>query len=456
VPRACARFTTSASIESETDQRVTLVTFLSSSTDSLSKTPALLPDRTRIINMAATSADRDQHLNDEAADSGEKMNSAPSERTPRSSERPQRQAGAWGDSLRRTDVQRLWTELQRVVTNHPLVRASHSAGLLVEEGDRGSAYLDLTQELFVTLLAKSRFQHYLDTGMSDAEIEMEIGQIELTNILTAELRKRHPESYRLARRISTIIQSSANFRRVDNAGRDVEDEQHRRLVDRVYGLREWRADKPRRAQAELEQRVQLIPVRQRDTRLVGCTGDAQIIISNSDLEDLIVSVLEACDSPADVRTLRSLVMSRLPVMDIYLVPIGGDDGEDGRAFDPVDGGEDPEQSLLRRESEDGAANFVDEFLRGLHGAVRGKTKQYNRMLGVLWYCYLSPAHITQLEAAARLNVSDSLVSDYRRRIEQQLRMLNFSEIEQARRFEKALRERVWALIAVGDEEGVAV
>jgi hypothetical protein len=370
--------------------------------------------------------------------------------------RPQRHAGAWVDSLRRSDVNRLWSELQRIVVNHPLVRASYSAGLLVEEGDRGSAYLDMTQELFVTLLAKSRFQHYLDTSMTDQEIECEISQIELTNLLTAELRKRHPESYRLARRISTIIQSSANFRRVDSSGGDSEDEPHRRLVDRVYGLREWREDKQRRAQAELEQRVQLIPVRQRDTRMVGCTGDAQIIISNSDLEDLIVSVLEACDSPVDVRTLRSLVMSRLPVMDIYLVPIGGDDSDEGRSFEPVDGRENPEQSLLRRESEDGAAGFVDEFLKGLHAAVRGKSKQYDRMLGVLWYCYLSPAHITQLEAAARLSVSDSLVSDYRRRIEQQLRALNFTEIEEARRFETALRERVRALVVAADEEGVAV
>lgn len=363
----------------------------------------------------------------------------------RASERPARHAGAWVEALRRSDVSRLWTELQRLVVSHPLVRASHSAGLLVEEGDRGSAYTDLTQELFVTLLAKSRFQHYLDTQMTDAEIECEIGQIELTNLLTAELRKRHPESYRLARRISTIIQSSANFRRLDSTG-EGDEEVHRRLVDRVYGLREWRTDKSRRAAAELEQRVQMIPVRQRDTRMVGCTGDAQIIISNSDLEDLIVSVLEACDSPVDVRSLRSLVMSRLPVMDIYLVPIGGGDDDDGRHFEPADGGENPEQSLLRRESEQEAAGCVDGFLKGLHAAVRGKTRQYDRMLGVLWYCYLSPAHITQLEAAARLNVSDSLVSDYRRRIEQQLRALSFTEIEEARRFEVALRERVSVLI----------
>ena len=404
--------------------------------------------------MAATSADQDHHLNDSMTSATDESQPTPPGRGPGGQERPQRHAGAWVETLRRSDVSRLWTELQRLVINHPLVRASYSAGLLVEEGDRGSAYLDLTQELFVTLLAKSRFQHYLDAEMTDAEIECEISQIELTNLLTAELRKRHPESYRLARRISTIIQSSANFRRVDSGAG--EDEPHRRLVDRVYGLREWRGDKPRRSQPELEERVQMIPVRQRDTRMVGCTGDAQIIISNSDLEDLIVSVLEACDSPVDVRSLRSLVMSRLPVMDIYLVPIGGDEGEEGRGFEPVDGRENPEQSLLRRESEDEAATYVGEFLRGLHAAVRGKSKQYDRMLGVLWYCYLSPAHITQLEAAARLNVSDSLVSDYRRRIEQQLRVLNFTEIEEARRFETSLRERVRALVLAGDQEGVPV
>ena len=376
-------------------------------------------------------------------------------RPPGAQERPQRHAGAWVETLRRSDVSRLWAELQRLVVNHPLVRASYSAGLLVEEGDRGSAYLDLTQELFVTLLSKSRFQHYLDSEMTDAEIECEIGQIELTNLLTAELRKRHPESYRLARRISTIIQSSANFRRFDTSGGPAEDEPHRRLVDRVYGLREWRGDKERRGQHELEQRVHMIPVRQRDTRMVGCTGDAQIIISNSDLEDLIVSVLEACDSPVDVRTLRSLVMSRLPVMDIYLVPLGGDDSEEGgRGFEPADGRENPEQSLLRRESEREVGGFIDRFLQGLHEAVRGKTKQYDRILGVLWHCYLSPVHITQLEAAARLNVSDSLVSDYRRRIEQQLRALDFAEIEEARRFESALRERVRMIVLA--EEGVVV
>jgi len=359
----------------------------------------------------------------------------------------------WVESLRSSDVNRLWTELHRIVAHHPLVRASRSAGLLVEEGT-GGAYTDLTQELFVQLLSKNRFEHYLETEMSDYEIECEISKIELTNLLTAELRKRHPESYRLARRISTLIQSSTNFRRFDSSG--IDDEPHRRLADRVYGLSEWQDDKSRRGSHEVEQRVQMIPVRQRDTRMVGCTGDSQVVISNPDLEDLIVSVLDAVDSPVDVRTLRSLVMSRLPVMDIYLVPLDGDDSdnENNNAYEPADKRENPEEGLLRRESEREAAGYVDQFLTSLNEAVRSKVKQYNRIIGVLWYCYLSPDHATQLEVAAILGVSDSLVSDYRRRIEQELRALAFSEVEEAKQFELALRARVKTLVFELEEKEV--
>ena len=172
----------------------------------------------------------------------------------------------------------------------------------------------------------------------------------------------------------------------------MDDEPHRRLADRVYGLSEWSNDKPRRGAHDVEQRVQTIPVRQRDTRMVGCTGDSQVVINNPDLEDLIVSVLDAVDSPVDVRTLRSLVMSRLPVMDIYLVPLDGDDSdsENGNSYEPVDKRENPEEGLMRRESEREAAGFVDQFLASLNEAVRGKVKQYNRIIGVLWYCYFEP------------------------------------------------------------------
>ena len=204
-----------------------------------------------------------------------------------------------------------------------MVRASKRAGFLVEEG-KHNAYTDLTQELFVALLSKDRFQHYIDTAMSDAEIEAEISQIELTNMLTAELRKRYPESYRLARRVSTLIQTSAAFKRFDNINNP---EVHRRLADRLYGLADWTYEKTRRDVQEMDERVKAVSFLGRDTRMVGCTGDAQIVISNPELEKLIIRVFKAIDSPVDVRSLRSFVMSRLPIMDIHLVPVGSGNGQ---------------------------------------------------------------------------------------------------------------------------------
>jgi hypothetical protein len=139
------------------------------------------------------------------------------------------------------------------------------------------------------------------------------------------------------------------------------------------------------------------------------------------------------------------------------VPLDTDDSDSDRfQFEPVDKRENPEQGLLRRESEDEAAGFVDQFLKNLHETVRGKVKQYNRILGVLWHCYLTPDNSTQLKVAAMLGVSDSLVSDYRRRIEEELRALSFSEVEEARRFEGALRERVRDLVLTTNEESVVV
>ena len=376
------------------------------------------------------------------------------ERAPRPVTHRHIKVGKWNDSLKTSDVNQIWTELHRIVSSHPLVRASKRAGFLVEEGKQ-NAYTDLTQELFVTLLSKERFQHYIDTEMSDTEIEAEISQIELTNMLTAELRKRYPESYRLARRISTLIQTSAVFKRFDNIGNP---EAHRRLADRLYGLSDWKDQKMRRDVQEMDERVKAVSFQRRDTRMVGCTGDAQIVISNVELEKLIIRVFKAIDSPVDVRSLRSFVMSRLPIMDIHLVPVGsGSDGddEDRMQFEFKDLRETPEEDLLRNEAELEAAGFVDGFLVTLHKSVRGKAKQYDRMVNVLWHCYLVSDSGNQLEVAEMLGVSDSLVSDYRKRIEANLQQLSFSGVNEARHFEKALKRKVRDMITVDHEEVAA-
>ncbi|MFN2412782.1 MAG: hypothetical protein ABR535_06990 [Pyrinomonadaceae bacterium] len=379
------------------------------------------------------------------------MNSTkPPDRLPRSIQNKQVRVGKWTESLKVSDVNQIWIELHRIVSSHPLVRASRRAGFLVEEG-KHNTYTDLTQELFVALLSKERFQHYIETGMSDAEVEAEISQIELTNMLTAELRKRYPESYRLARRVSTLVQTSKIFKRFDNIGNP---EAHRRLADRLYGLADWKTNKSRRDVQEMDERVKSVSFQNRDTRMVGCTGDAQIVISNAELEKLIVRVLKAIDSPVDVRSLRSFVMSRLPIMDIHLVPVGGsgDSDDDERMnFEIPDTRETPEEDFLRNEAEAEAARFVDCFLENLNKSVRGKEKQYERMISVLWHCYLISGGGTQLEVAEMLGVSDSLVSDYRKRIEAILQDLSFNGVNEARQFEKALKRRVREIVILKED-----
>ncbi|MBA2379845.1 MAG: hypothetical protein H0V76_09770 [Blastocatellia bacterium] len=376
------------------------------------------------------------------------------ERIPRNAQGRQIKIGKWNDILKVSDVNQIWLELHRIVSSHPLVRASKRAGFLVEEG-KYNAYTDLTQELFVALLSKDRFQHYVDTGMTDSEVEIEISQIELTNMLTAELRKRYPESYRLARRVSTLVQTSKTFKRFDNVGNP---EAHRKLADRLYGLSSWNPEKMRRDVQEMDERVKVVSFQSRDTRMVGCTGDAQIVISNVELEKLIIRVLKAIDSPVDVRSLRGFVMSRLPIMDIHLVPVGGsgESEDDDRApFEIADSRETPEEDLFRHEGEMEAIGFVDNFLESLNKSVRGKAKQYERMINVLWHCYLISDSGTQLEVAEMLGVSDSLVSDYRKRIEANLQQLSFDGVNEARQFEKALKQKVREMIDVEKSAAVA-
>lgn len=357
------------------------------------------------------------------------------------------QHGRWREILHNSDAEALWRELYRIVSRHPVVVRNQRAKRM-SFNDGTAVHSDLVQELFVTLLGKNRFQHYLDTEMTDAQIEMEISQIELKNLLSAEMRKRYPESYRLARRISGLIKESPLFRRFDEENNQT---RRRSLADQIYGLSNWPPDKPaRRApqQQECEKCIEGIRPRKRDTRIVGCSGDSQLIISTRDLEVLIIEVLAAVDSPLEMRSLRNLVLSRLPLMDVHLCSIsgGGKEGDDPTFFyDHADPKDNPEQALLCRETEHVAEGLVDGFLASLHESVKGRTKQSERMLDVLWYSYLSTERMTQLEVANRLGVSDSLVSDYRRRIEGALRQLHFSSLEKARAFELALRKTMISL-----------
>ena len=354
----------------------------------------------------------------------------------------------WTQALLDEEVSKIWNELYRLVYLHPLVQAARNAGMLGTNQYGGQTYTDLTQELFLTLFQKGRFQHYIETEMMDREIEHEISQIELTNMLVAHLRRQHPESYRMARRISNLIQNSADFRRFDTIHAQAH-ARRRGLTEKVYGLAEWADAKEIKERALMEDLVQQVPMRTRNTREAGCTADAQIVISNADLLKLIVEVFATIDSLADIKTMRNLVMSRLPVINIVMVPISKpDDDTTGSQpqIDIPDESDSPEDLLLSHEFARRATLLADGFLDQLAETVRRKPKQSERMLRVLWHCYLEPGRMSNIQLARLLGVSDSLISDYCNRVNRQLKTLDLT-VEQARVFELALRRQTARLIS---------
>ncbi len=397
----------------------------------------------------------------------------------------------WSSLLEYQDVEGLWNGLYQVVSRHPAVRPLHFAtdGAAVVSPFEINA--DLTQELFLELFQKQRFEHYLYTGYSSTEIENEIAHIEVPNLVGARLRKRYPESFRMARRVSALLKSSARFRRMNDEADEIEappkpkrgrpvktakkvaakalpleedddleaindiagaelggeatlaPAKRKRMVNQVYGLKEWKSTKPVRDAGHFTEMIRSVPVRKRDTRIVGRSGTSQLILSNPDLEHLMVEIFVAIDSPADVRTVRQLALSKIPLQDYNIASLdeelstGNGNGATMRR-DPADTRDTAEDLLLREEKDHQTAGLASDFLVSLRKAVNLNERRYSRLLSTLWHCFYNPDNPSQLEIADLLGVSDSLVSDNRRLIEYELKKLRLS-VEEGAIFSESLK-----------------
>ncbi|HWC75840.1 MAG TPA: hypothetical protein VG778_00165 [Blastocatellia bacterium] len=382
----------------------------------------------------------------------------------------------WAGVLDQEDVEALWSGLYQLISRHPAVRPLHFAtdGAAVSSPVEINA--DLTQELFLELFQKQRFDHYVNTGYTSTEIENELAHIEIPNLVGARLRKRYPESFRMARRISSLLKTSTRFRRFgadeesegtggrkrgrpakaskpvaelkssyveddgDSIPIDSEEEgassnghsapRRGRMVNRIFGLKEWKRTKAACDSGHFQELARAVPMRRRDTRIVGRSGTSQLILSNPELESLIVEVFVAIDSPTDVRTIRQLVLSKIPLQDYNVASLDEELNTGGGGSmlrrDPSDTRETPEAQLLTRERHVEASKMAGEFLTSLRRAVNNNSRRFSRLLSTLWYCYYDPSGPSQLEIAQMLGVSDSLVSDNRRLIEYELKKLRLS------------------------------
>lgn len=401
----------------------------------------------------------------------------------------------WAALIAEEDVERLWNGLHQLVSRHPAVRPLRFVTDGAAVSSAGEINADLTQELFLELFQKQRFEHYLDNTYTSAEIENELTRIELPNLVGARLRRRYPESFRMARRVSALLKSSAAFRRFDGGqqtdsvngkparrrGRPAKkpraserpghDEDHelealdglylsgddvspaeeageaeprrRRMVEQVFGLRQWSKVKPLRDSGHFTDLVKSVAMRRRDTRIVGRSATSQLILSNPELEKLIVEIFKAIDSPTDVRTIRQLVLSKIPIQD-YNVSSLDEEVETGVRRSAArrtasDTRDTPEDALLRIEHGERVGELAREFLVRLRRVVNNNERRFSRLITTMWHFYFNPAGLSQLEIAELLGVSDSLVSDNRRLIETELKKLKLS-LEDGAIFAEALKQ----------------
>ncbi|MGH9844409.1 MAG: hypothetical protein ACREEM_37280, partial [Blastocatellia bacterium] len=357
---------------------------------------------------------------------------------------------SWKTGIENSDAHALWRALHRLVSVHPLVRSALASQQSASNTTPSFSINDLTQDLYLLLLQKRRFDHYLASQMSDAEIEREIFQIELTNLLIGNLRRRRPENYRMVRRVSGVLESDSHFRRFKRANGKHKDQpaRYRQAAEAVYGLRHWADDKTIKDYGAFNDLIANIPMRMRNRRRTGCTGETQVIVSNQELTDLMVEILETIDSPAPLRVLRQLALAKLPVCDPEMMTIedDSDDSRPGRNYDRlVSTDASPEQMALRQEQEREARYAASAFLDHLYALTRSNAQRAERLWRVLWHCYFDREEPSQLEIAEMVGISDSSVSDYRRKIEIEMRKLTFVP-EQLRVFAEELDEQLrWRL-----------
>src|SRR5436190_6508185 len=119
----------------------------------------------------------------------------------------------WSGLLAEQDVEGLWNGLFQLVSRHPAVRPLHFATDGAAVSSQTEINADLTQELFLELFQKQRFDHYVREHYRSIDIENELARIEVPNLVGARLRKRYPESFRMARRVSSLLKTSTRFRR---------------------------------------------------------------------------------------------------------------------------------------------------------------------------------------------------------------------------------------------------
>jgi hypothetical protein len=359
----------------------------------------------------------------------------------------------WIEALTNNDVETLWAKLFNLISKHSSVRMLYPPNEYSSQMVRDN-YCDLTQDLFLRLYEKKRWQYYLDNGYSDEKIQQELYRIEVPNMITLLQRERHPESYRIARRISDLIKTRAEFQHFAASSTSAKNglRSCNKMVLKLYGLSIWPTTKPIKPESDLSELVKGVTFRTRDIRRTGRGAGSQVVISNDDLVQLIVDVFSTIDTPLSVRKMRALVMSKLPIEDSRVVSLNAtvtastNLEADLPCLDVADKRPTPLENLLQKEKWLQIEELADDTLGILKEQVRNKPNRYNKLLRVVWHCYFDPASLSQTSLAKMMGISDSLVSHYRGIFDSFIQTLDLS-IDEFILLNGALSRRLAAIIS---------
>jgi hypothetical protein len=338
---------------------------------------------------------------------------------------PRHNGNDWIQIISSGDAETIWSRLFSIVSRHSAIKSLSTSKNLSGESQQEMC-CDLTQDLYLKLQEKNRWQWYLEDGYTHEKVEHELYDIEIPNLVSRLLRKRHPESYRIARRISNILMTRKEFRcysRLRNTTSTTYCKTWKapttKMVFQVYGLSDWPPNMAVKQQQDLSEMIKEIPFRLRDTRRAGRGSSSQIVISNNDLTHLLVEIFRTINCPTDIRTMRSLAQSKLVIDDSQIVsmdePLETSTAEpESFVINIADNKPTPEEVVLEKEVIEQMQGLADRILLDCLNQVRNKPNRFRKLIEVVWHCYFAPAAPSQAQVAKQLAMSDSLVSHYRK------------------------------------------
>lgn len=283
-------------------------------------------------------------------------------------------------------------ELVDVVTRNKRVRRIMSRSLRGHDS-RDEFLEELIQDLTVRILGS------MDVGKPDFEEKAisRISAIELPQLLNEFLKRELPERFRISKRIWKIIRKSDRFSVLSPGGGESVAYDGSNLV----GLSEWSVLKPVDLDSFDASKFRV----SRNLRFVGRGGHSQLIISEANLEKLLVGILEFADGHVPLSRLKALAVSCLQLGDPGFVSLN----ELGVIW-MGNTSDNPHEMLVRKEEMEGLREKEREFLMKLKKRCGTGASNFNRVVQVLSLCVLSEPPFQRRQVAKRLRISTSVVS----------------------------------------------